>query len=1095
MAFNTGLRLNDGNPVARDTIVLGGQDQAFFQTQLVNGAKKAYGATVFTIRPDANDDGVSGAYQSLLVGQNFVVGLQYNTAGDQYRIVVQSRDAYDLGAGTRNPAFGTWVDVEVETTFGLNLNDNGTLTYIQNGFGAQGLSIPAFTSKTVSATISEATTPGATDVAHILLDDGRGNIVDVEAIAGGATAGALVTALRTAFDALKIEQKSGFELAAPSAGHDIVITRTDGAGFTVRAGVNHTAGTVDAGGILLNVSPLDASGAPTDFFDRNFDGFVSQVAIFIEPLTISELSGYVNQPGTIPETVVNSDGEEATALITFPGTQDSKIYEVVLDDDNGNTLTLNHTTNASATVSEIIAGFKADYVAATNKAGYTFDDSVANQLKITRADGADFSINTGASTYQDTNEINVNGVDLDSTATTSTTFKEVYSSKTIAAASVSITEEEALVANSTSGVTYEIVLDDGAGDILIVNAFLPSGSTTVDDALDALFSAAAGLGSHAGYTFGAVVAGALPISRADGRNFTVKLGTNDEASNLEANGEPLATDSTVSSTNGVRSGVPHTISNKVAQNFDFTALNDATTVVSQASDNYAGEAILLIYGMDKAEGPNPSKVAQLGTNSGYPAVDSSGYTGTVVSVGGLVSSDVLFGQIRDVEDSGVANRKFTVDLFVDPYLITDGEFSALSYTVAWDAAVTLDSLTQQVSTGGFRLADIDRTTNYNAEVRWFKPTPVTDFSTPIATLVFTDTVGTTDPTLTFSSIDIDGTDFSDNLIYTASFADTLSAELWDIGDRLVSGNDSSTGVEDQLVIVEGARGGTANAPVPTSAGLYLMLDAYDDNASADAPDVDYTIGVYASNATNIVSFEIDLPVLADTGATNFVLNPALSDWTATSEIQGRKLVVEMTGGANMAAGTEVGKVITTVRDGFDTTQYFELANVQTDTDAANENARGLYVAATRTDASGDWAVADMPTGIMTRAYVGTAEIPSNAVTALDAYYALQMSAGLVPNWWNGGFNVGQAVAADFDSSGKVTAADALAILQYSVGISPIPDPVQWVFFDSETNAITNANTVDRLAALAENTVVTTSNPSLGLGDEVVLVGDLSNPAG
>ena len=136
----------------------------------------------------------------------------------------------------------------------------------------------------------------------------------------------------------------------------------------------------------------------------------------------------------------------------------------------------------------------------------------------------------------------------------------------------------------------------------------------------------------------------------------------------------------------------------------------------------------------------------------------------------------------------------------------------------------------------------------------------------------------------------------------------------------------------------------------------------------------------------------------------------------------------------------------------------------------------------------------MPTGIMTRSYVGTADIGANSVTALDAYYALQMSAGLQPNWWGGTFQEGQALAADFDGSGKITAADALAILEYSVGTIPTPDPVEWVFFDTETSGITSANNVDEIAALATNTAVTASNSALGLGDEVILVGDLSNPA-
>ena len=208
-------------------------------------------------------------------------------------------------------------------------------------------------------------------------------------------------------------------------------------------------------------------------------------------------------------------------------------------------------------------------------------------------------------------------------------------------------------------------------------------------------------------------------------------------------------------------------------------------------------------------------------------------------------------------------------------------------------------------------------------------------------------------------------------------------------------------------------------------------------------------------------------------------------------------MVEASGVTNLAVGDSIGQLQTTINSGFDTTQYFNLTNVQTDADAANENGRGLYVAATRTDEDGEWSVSDLPTGIMTRAYVGTAETPANAISALDAYYALQISAGLVPNWYSGSAATqGQMIAADFDGSGKVTAADALAILNYSVGNVPTPDPVQWAFFDDETTGLT-VTTVDDVEALAANIAISSSSTSgapLAQGDEVVLVGDLSDPA-
>lgn len=1105
MAFNKGLQLNDsdvgaGNDAVRDSIALGGQSIALFQTQLVNSAKQAHGATVFTIRPSDNDDS-AGDYQSLLVGQNFAIGIEYNTAGDEYRLVIQSREDYDVNAGTETPAFGSWVATEVETTFGVNLNDNGTITYMHNGSGAQSLSIPTFTPKTATTTLTETASTAATP--HIVLDDGRGNLVEIIAPAtAGGSSGDIVDALKDYFDGnvngLSAEQQSGYTLTVQNT-NELVIARTDGAGFTVSAGGTMTAAHLEhgAGPSDLVGNPVDVSGAQNYLFDLDFDGFVSQIATFNAPLTVSELSGYVNQPNTIPETLVNSDGEEAVALLTSDsgaGTAltAADVYTLDFDDTNGNAIQITYTLAAGETAwADLATGLKANFNALTDKKGFAFDDSVDDQIKISRADGADFKI-TGTAIGAN-EDLKANGVTLANGASTVT-----YSSTSIVPATLTI-EEIADPAGDDVGAVYEIVLERDGGDPLTLNGYLTSGVKVAGDAAD-LFNATA---TTDGYAFSGSAGTNLVITRADGQNFSAKLGANDEAANFDIDSVALTKDSSISSTNGVRSGVTNTISNKVVQNFDFTTLADAEEVTAKADANYAGADTLDIFGMDKSDGTSLLKLGS--TANAYDGVDSSGYTGAVAaSSGDKIVSDVLYTQLRDVEQEG-ANREYTVDVFIDPYRVTDGDFGALSYTIDWGTdGLKLLTLTQLDSTGGYKLADIDTPTNGQADVRWFKPGSITDFSSPIASLVFEDVTGTVDPTFTFTSVDIDGVDFTDDVTYSASFTDTHEATLVNLGDTLKHGNDSDALVEDQLVIVSGAPGATAANPAPTS-GLYLTLADHDQDASTDSPNVDYRFNVQSSTATNTVSFEIDLPALADTSVnpetlvnnTTFVLDAALADWNlTTAEVQGRTLVVEASGVTNLAVGATIGQFSTTIIDGFDTTQFFDMVNVQTDSDAANESGRGLYVAATRTNSEGKWEVADMPIGTMTREYVGSAEIASNAVSALDAYYALQLSAGLQPNWWGGTFQEGQAIAADFDGSGKVTAADALAILNYSVGNVPDVDPVSWVFFDTETSAIVDVNTVDELATLKSNTGITSAadNLALGQGDEVVLVGDLSDPS-
>ena len=91
------------------------------------------------------------------------------------------------------------------------------------------------------------------------------------------------------------------------------------------------------------------------------------------------------------------------------------------------------------------------------------------------------------------------------------------------------------------------------------------------------------------------------------------------------------------------------------------------------------------------------------------------------------------------------------------------------------------------------------------------------------------------------------------------------------------------------------------------------------------------------------------------------------------------------------------------------------------------------------------------------------------------------------------------IAADFDGSGKVTAADALALLQASV--APDPDArMDWFFFDKLTTGVLVDNVDKQIKTIQQNTAITTDKlfttpASLGLdqGDRVVLIGDLSDP--
>lgn len=1087
MAFNKGLQLNDGNTIVRDTIYLGEADKAFFQTQWVSvdgvNQRKSEGSVVFTIRPDKSE-GDPDTLIELVKGQNLVLGMEYNAAGDQYRVLVQSKTDYGSTPLVTNVARGEFVAAEAETTFGVSYSDSGVISINQSGVGTQVLSIPTYTAAQEKLVLHEEATPATSDRADLVIDDGRGNILHLLSGAPASAAiGTMVDAVMTAYGLLTDEQKAGFVLedgatVSGGANTELHISRTDGAGFVVTAGDNESAvgsavfnSAAAAGGTDLDTTvrtQFDKRGLEATFFDLDFDGFVSQFAEFESPLTLSNLAGYVNQPETIPDPAVNSDAIASKAVLTLEAAPTiGKLYDFEVEDSAGNKLEIDYTASA-ASKANVLTGVQNVYTALADAKGFSFDTtSLADSLIITRADGADFKIvPASTSNYETTKEWQVNGADM--IAGGADAF---YSSTASQDATLAITEINS--GGFVAGKTYEIVVTASNGDTNTYSGFALSGASAN--------AGTAALDTADANGFVAVdSAGTLTITRADNRDFTVKLGPNDESGNLQVGTVALAKDSTISSQNGVMGGSPATLSNGVVQKLDFTTLNTATTVVGKADAGYTGEVTLKIFGMDKSSGP--TNALQLGLTNAYAGVSSTGYSGAVTSSGDKISADIIYGEVRDV----TVGTGYTVDFYVDPNLVTD--YKAINFTATHTAALDVATLTVPEPVNGYKLTTVNNTGN-SFDVSWFQRGAVTDFTSPIATVVFTDTATTNAPEFTFTGVDIDGVDYTDNSTYAQSFKDVLDSERYDVDGKLVNGNNSITAVADQLVVVSGYPDASAAAPKPSS-GLHLDLSSWDTASSADSTNMNVTVDVKTETQTNLVSFEIDLPSAATPGA--FVLDAALADWTVTTEVtEGRTLKIAASGATNATVGSTIGTFTADVTGGYGKAQHFDLVNVQTDSDAATEAGRGLYVGMTRTKTDGTWKIDDMPEGTVTRDYSGTAEI-SNVVSSFDAYYALQVSAGLTPQWYNGSVaKEGQILAADFNGSGKVTAADALAILEYVVAPTT-PDPAVWSFFDVDTTGVSTSAATAKV--LSEHEAVAADTSLVALVDEVVIIGDLSNPA-
>lgn len=1178
MAFNKGLQLKDSNVTVGgntglvfDSVYLA-PDKAFFQSKLVTDSGgvnvlSSQGSAVFTIRPDkllydlatsAIVDGDAAILkQELVVGQNIVLGIEFNSTGDKFRLLVQAREDYDAtGANelVKETTSGAWTTAGEETTFGVTYNDNGTVSLQQTGVGLQILSLPnAYTPKQTTITLVEDHTPASNDVTDLIVDDGRGNVMQIGGVAQTATtAGDNVDHVVDSFIALSTEGRAGFVVTDDAIANEMTIKRTDGAGFTIKEGTLEVQGgsiaangtfavkavnglTQDAAAVTVvqdikAATPLYNNAAATHvqetFFNKNFDGFVSQFAEFGTPLSVADMSSYVNNPVTIPSPTLKTDVQPSKAVITVgtaaaPAntTDNGKLYNFELDDSLGNKLNFTYTDTGGAAFTVYAADVKSDFDALADKKGFALDTtSNTKHFIFSRADGADFSVGSGngagiVSDYA-TNKLVVNGVALVKEET-------VFTSRDVGVAALTTTE----AATPVAAKYVELVLDGPLANDITFGAFVPG--TTAKDAIKALDAAFDALADKKGFTVTDNTGGNTNViyKRADGKNFTAKLGVNDTAGNIQGDHAgavaTLTKDTAVATHVGSFGGVLATTKNNVIQKIDFTSVVaivggvSTTSVKADAPSTYAGEVTLNAKGLKKTvveitgigNRAADGGVLLSDSNSLLTSIGSTGYSGAAVASSGT-ASDVVYAQVTNRKGT----TETTVDFFIDSARVGAAGYKSVNFDVAHDANLSVKTLTIPNPTSGYKLGTTDPTAN-TFKINWFQPAAKTDFTKPIATVVFTDGGPTNTPNFTFSKVDVNGVDYTDGSTYSTTFADTVNAQLYDIDGELESGIDKVTKVGDHLVTVTGFKDASANAPAPTS-GLHLDLAARTATASSTSKNMAFTTAVKTQTLSNDISFQIDMPAtgvvvnqaadVAADPAKFFVLDAALAgSWTINAAtVAGHTLTVDLSGTTNAAIGATVGTFKSIITGGYGKTHVLELENVNVDADAAFELGRDMYINQVRTNAKGlkdaagtdiggDWKVADMPNGVVSRVYDGTAT-KGNAVTALDAYYALQIASGLSPQWYTGASALeGQIVAADFDASGKVTAADALAILEHTV--SAVNARVVYKFFDVDTTTVTTILTA--ITALSQNEAVAGANTSLvTLGDEVVLVGDISNPA-
>ena len=530
MAFNKGLRFVDsgGSPLDRYGLTIDTTSQSFFEP---NSPTAAYGAMVLTLRPAK---GSASDKQALIVGDNLAIGIEYNAAGDQYRLLMQdavnhASNAFSLA---HNTVFGEFAAVNVETTFAFNWNANGTASIVQTGESVRTkyMAPGSVQAEPVVVLVSGDVGVGAAESYAILLDDGKGNIAEIGAeFAASTTAANVATGLTAKIDALT-------DYTATASGANITVTRSDGGSFELSGGTIANLGfssTDSTADLTVGATPITTPAGEKGgsiSMDSNYSGFISQIAEFSNALSVSNMNTYVTDPSSIPDPTVGSDtSSKAVVTVTAAASED---FVLKLDDGTGN-VTPEFKSDGDAAAKNVYTEIETAFSALSdaNKAGFTVtavDNNAGDaiHLDISRADGADFIIENvnGSGTDLNNGVIQVNGI--------ATALGGKFASSTVGSSSMDI-----VVGSPNLGKNYQVVLDDGAGNQDTVSYFGPSANSTAAQVATALKNKIDALTNYTA----TVNSATITVSRTDGKEFKVKLGAEDNAGDLKGDTVALTT--------------------------------------------------------------------------------------------------------------------------------------------------------------------------------------------------------------------------------------------------------------------------------------------------------------------------------------------------------------------------------------------------------------------------------------------------------------------------------------------------------------------------------------------------------------------------
>ena len=445
--------------------------------------------------------------------------------------------------------------------------------------------------------------------------------------------------------------------------------------------------------------------------------------------------------------------------------------------------------------------------------------------------------------------------------------------------------------------------------------------------------------------------------------------------------------------------------------------------------------------------------------------------------GDAVSNGPIYAELKNIvadSNAGLAGlqSKATFQLFIDPAYDNNGAggFKTFGFTLNVNPSDAKIASIIRPPANESVLNNVDLAASGTVSLQWLRNAPVTDYGQWIAEIELDLTnnasgVPDKEPKLNFSNISIDNKFFLKDGTSSALAIDevtntdryVLSANVkqlpyngTDANASITYAANSAIGLKDTLAAYE-----VFDSVSSFGASLRLKEPPTVISYDANVATLDATFYLYVESGTTAFDLTLELPSVASN-----------TEFAAPTSIAGEAIA-----GSADHAGSQVGRLYQITGTSSQTTEPvgefsirldmeyglgkdLEFASVSLN-DQASEG-RLSHVGIAKADANGAFTASNLPAGeIDVELLDTTTEKLESKITLKDARAVLDLAAKRDSELDGAAIKVDPSdlIAADFNKDGRVTADDALAILEYVAAIVK-PKSLEYIFFDMDENVIT-----------------------------------------